>query len=213
MTVLDGPREARPARARLELVERAEERLAGRDVDVDPRLVVVPELVPERRFGRVVLRHFELQRRQLLLQLRHGRLGERLGRHGGGLLGDGNDVSVGPRGRGIKGHRRGRRRSPAAGGHRSGRCDRKKKPDAHELSLVVFMGWPIEIRAPRTAVSCRRSGQDPIHGPWAPRARRRGRREPVAGRRCEPVAGAALSTGRGRWRRGRARHREPALAP
>src|SRR6185436_2784070 len=37
--------EARPAGFRVELVERAEERLAGRDVDEDAGLVVVPVLV------------------------------------------------------------------------------------------------------------------------------------------------------------------------
>ena len=42
-------REARPAGARVVLVERAEQRLARDDVDVDPGLVVVPVLVAERR--------------------------------------------------------------------------------------------------------------------------------------------------------------------
>ena len=43
--------EARPAGAGVELVERAEQRLAGDDVDVDAGLVVVPVLIVERRLG------------------------------------------------------------------------------------------------------------------------------------------------------------------
>jgi len=41
MTVVDRSDEARPAGPRLELVGRAEERLAGRDVDVDPGSMVI----------------------------------------------------------------------------------------------------------------------------------------------------------------------------
>src|SRR4029077_12233076 len=40
--------EARPARARVELVERAEQGLAGHDIHVNAGLVVVPVFVPER---------------------------------------------------------------------------------------------------------------------------------------------------------------------
>src|SRR5207302_9542314 len=79
------PGEARPAGARFELVERAEQRLAGHDVDVDPLLVVVPELVVERRLGALVLRDGILFGRQKLLQLRVGGLLERA-EHGGGVV-------------------------------------------------------------------------------------------------------------------------------
>src|SRR5207245_2804075 len=61
--------EARPAGARLELVGRAEEGLAGDDVDVDPRGVIVPEGAAEGALGRRVLRHLVLHRRQALLEL------------------------------------------------------------------------------------------------------------------------------------------------
>src|SRR5439155_5915386 len=44
---LERLREARPAGARVELVARAGQRLAGHDVDVDPVLMIVPELVLE----------------------------------------------------------------------------------------------------------------------------------------------------------------------
>src|SRR5262249_46782066 len=47
--------EAGPAGARVELVGGREQRLAGNDVDVDSGLVVVPELVPERRLGATAL--------------------------------------------------------------------------------------------------------------------------------------------------------------
>src|SRR5437773_12482667 len=43
--------EAWPPRARLELVERAEERLTRHDIHIDPRPVVVPVLVVERGLG------------------------------------------------------------------------------------------------------------------------------------------------------------------
>src|SRR5262245_33436195 len=70
----DRPGEARPAGARVELVERAEEGLAGDDVDVDPGLVVVPELVAERRLGRLALRHLVLLGGELRSQLEVARL-------------------------------------------------------------------------------------------------------------------------------------------
>ncbi len=63
-------REAGPAGSGFELVARAEQRLAGHDVHVDPFLVVVPVLVLERRFGAFVLRDLVLHRRELLLELR-----------------------------------------------------------------------------------------------------------------------------------------------
>ena len=48
----------RPTAAGVELVDRGEQRLPGDHIDVDPRLVVVPELAGERAFllGRHVLR-------------------------------------------------------------------------------------------------------------------------------------------------------------
>src|SRR5262249_15840406 len=54
--------------------ERAEERLAGDDVDVDARLMVVPVLVLERALRALVLRHVVLERRQLRLELAVARL-------------------------------------------------------------------------------------------------------------------------------------------
>src|SRR5688572_6558983 len=65
----DGPREARPARPAVVLVARAEERLAAHHVDVDALALLVPELVPEGRLGRVLLRHVVLERRQPAPQL------------------------------------------------------------------------------------------------------------------------------------------------
>src|SRR5581483_10878025 len=69
--VLGGERfgEARPAGAGVELVERAEQWLAGDDVDVDAGLMIVPVLVPERRLGAIVLGDLELHGSELLLQL------------------------------------------------------------------------------------------------------------------------------------------------
>src|SRR5262249_36937977 len=67
--LLEWPREARPPGARVELVERAEERLARDDVDVDAGLLVVPEGVPERRLGRLVLRDLVLLGGQPLLEV------------------------------------------------------------------------------------------------------------------------------------------------
>ena len=53
------------------LVERAEERLAGCDVDIDAVGVVVPEFVLEWRLGRIVLgHHLELDRGQLAAGVR-----------------------------------------------------------------------------------------------------------------------------------------------
>src|SRR3546814_261892 len=57
--------EARPAAAGLELVARGEQRLAGNDVDVDARLLVVVVLAREGPFGAVLLGHLVLRRRKL----------------------------------------------------------------------------------------------------------------------------------------------------
>ena len=61
--------EARPARAALVLVRRAEEGLAADDIDVDAIFLVVPELVAERRLGPFLLGDRVLQRRQFLTKL------------------------------------------------------------------------------------------------------------------------------------------------
>ncbi len=53
---LEGPHETRPSRPAVELVERCEERLAGNDVDVEARLLVVPVFVGEGELGPVSLR-------------------------------------------------------------------------------------------------------------------------------------------------------------
>src|SRR2546425_2487984 len=66
--------EARPPSARIELVERAEQRLAGHDVYVDPRLMVVPVLIMEWRLGGGVLGYLVLSRRERAAQFRFGRL-------------------------------------------------------------------------------------------------------------------------------------------
>src|SRR3989442_5277817 len=71
---LEGFGEARPPSARLELVERAEQRLAGHDVHVDPRLMVVPVLIMEWRLGGGVLGYLVLSRRERAAQFRFGRL-------------------------------------------------------------------------------------------------------------------------------------------
>src|SRR2546428_9653138 len=57
---LERSREARPARPGLVLVERAEDRLARDDVDVDAGPVVVPVFVVEGRLGAFLLRHLVL---------------------------------------------------------------------------------------------------------------------------------------------------------
>src|SRR5439155_11512568 len=68
--VLERASEARPSGSRVELVERAEERLAGGDVDVDARLLAVPEGVVERRLGGLVLGHLVLLLGERLVELR-----------------------------------------------------------------------------------------------------------------------------------------------
>src|SRR5438093_1643575 len=67
---LERSREARPARPGLVLVERAEDRLARDDVDVDAGPVVVPVLVLEGRLGTLVLRHLVLHRGERLRERR-----------------------------------------------------------------------------------------------------------------------------------------------
>src|SRR2546428_2053070 len=62
--------EARPAPARLELVERAEERLARDYLDVDARLMIVSVLVAGRRLRPLILGDPVLDRREPLLPLR-----------------------------------------------------------------------------------------------------------------------------------------------
>src|SRR5439155_14443009 len=78
--VLERASEARPSGSRVELVERAEERLAGGDVDVDARLLAVPEGVVERRLGGLVLGHLVLLLGERLVELRVAGLG--IGLHG-----------------------------------------------------------------------------------------------------------------------------------
>src|SRR5688500_2824580 len=54
---IDGLREARPAGARVEFVRRGEQRLAGYDVDVDTRLLVIEILPGSGGLGAASLRH------------------------------------------------------------------------------------------------------------------------------------------------------------
>jgi hypothetical protein len=58
-------REARPAAAAVVLLRRGEQRLARHHIDVDACLLVVPELVVERRLGGALLGDRALRRRQL----------------------------------------------------------------------------------------------------------------------------------------------------
>src|SRR5262249_13463148 len=67
---IERPSEARPTGAGIVLVERAEQRLAGDDIDVNAGVLVVPVLVVKRRLGTLLLRHLELRRRQVLAELR-----------------------------------------------------------------------------------------------------------------------------------------------
>src|SRR5690348_2390549 len=53
--LVDRHREARPAGAAVVLVDRSEQGLAGDDVDVDARVLVVAEFAAERRLGRGLL--------------------------------------------------------------------------------------------------------------------------------------------------------------
>ena len=62
---IDRHREARPAAARVELLGGGEQRLSGDDVHVDAGLLLVPELVVERRLGGALLGHRILPRVQL----------------------------------------------------------------------------------------------------------------------------------------------------
>src|SRR5436305_13002475 len=59
------PRETRPSRAAVELVEGREERLAGNHIDVEARLLVVPVFVGERALGPGSLRDAVLLGSQL----------------------------------------------------------------------------------------------------------------------------------------------------
>ena len=70
---LDRLDEARPAGAGVELVGRGEERLARDHVHVDAGLVVVPELVAERRLGGAALGDVVLLGGELALELGVGR--------------------------------------------------------------------------------------------------------------------------------------------
>src|SRR5215470_7404042 len=65
--------EARPPGAGVELVGGGEQRLTRHYVHVDARLVVVPELVPERRLGGAALSDVVLFRSQSVLELGIGR--------------------------------------------------------------------------------------------------------------------------------------------
>src|SRR3954462_8133576 len=62
---LEGPRETRPSRPAVELVEGCEERLAGNHVDIETRLLVVPVFVGEGALGPVSLRDAVLLGSQL----------------------------------------------------------------------------------------------------------------------------------------------------
>src|SRR5689334_1377261 len=62
-------REARPASARIELVERTEERLAGYDIDIDAGFVIIPVRVTERSLRRFVLCDLVLKRGEFFLEV------------------------------------------------------------------------------------------------------------------------------------------------
>src|SRR5262249_10079889 len=62
---LERPRETRPSRPAVELVEGCEKRLAGNHVDVEARLFVVPVFVGEGALGPVSLRDAVLLGSQL----------------------------------------------------------------------------------------------------------------------------------------------------
>ncbi len=62
-------REARPAAVGVKLVQTAEQWLPADDVNVYALLLVVPELVPERRLGATLLRDMVLDPSELLFQL------------------------------------------------------------------------------------------------------------------------------------------------
>src|SRR5690606_31183016 len=82
--LVEGPREAGPAGAGFELVERAEQRFAGHHVDVNARLLVVPVGIAERRLGAALLGDVELLGREPAAKV----FGRRLaitGAHGGVL--------------------------------------------------------------------------------------------------------------------------------
>src|SRR5687767_5175776 len=83
---LERPRKAWPAGPGIVLVDGAEERLAGNDVDIDPGFVVVPVDVPERSLRLFFLRDRILEGCELPLDLAVARLHVNLprGRGGGG---------------------------------------------------------------------------------------------------------------------------------
>src|SRR5512134_2024317 len=62
---VDGPGEARPAGARVELVGRSEQRLARHDVDVDARFLVMQILPGSGDLGAALLRYAILLRGEL----------------------------------------------------------------------------------------------------------------------------------------------------
>ena len=66
--------EAGPAAAAIEFIERREERFPGYNVNVNTGRMIVPIGVVERWLGPTFLRDVVLLGRQLLLQLRVGRL-------------------------------------------------------------------------------------------------------------------------------------------
>src|SRR5690606_36152385 len=68
--VVDGAGEARPTRARIEFIGRTEQGFARDDVDVDPRLFMIPVFVFVRRFRLGELRDPILQIREALFQFR-----------------------------------------------------------------------------------------------------------------------------------------------
>src|SRR5689334_3203035 len=122
---VDRAREARPAGAGVELVERAEERLAAHDVDVDAGGVVVPVGVVERRLGAVLLRHLVLLGGEPLAQLGVARLRRR----GHGCVSSDCD-----------GDRRGEQRDRAERGRGMDAADRQGFDCA-------FVGWSSSWRA------------------------------------------------------------------
>src|SRR5438128_7081141 len=72
LLVHEGPAETGPAAARIEFIQRAEQWLARNDIYIYARLMIFPELIAKRWFGRRMLRHLELHRSQFVLQFRRG---------------------------------------------------------------------------------------------------------------------------------------------
>ena len=65
--LFQGSGETRPARTRVELIQRAEQGLTRNNVHIDARCLVVPIFIPERWFCSVLLSHLILHRRQSAL--------------------------------------------------------------------------------------------------------------------------------------------------